>query len=183
MSNYWFISDTHFYHTNVIKFCNRPFKTMEEMNETMIRNWNERVKPGDLVYHVGDFALMLRTDEQLDNLVRRLNGQIHLVRGNHDHKRTRKCKKFASVQDYLEIKIGEQRIVLCHYAFRVWNKSHYSSWNLHGHSHGSLPRNYDQKQLDVGVDCWDYRPISFDEVTKEMKKHKSVSVDHHGRDL
>jgi len=182
MSDIYFTSDDHLGHANIIKYCQRPFKTVEEMDDALIENWNRKVKPGDTVYHIGDFALV-RSPQEVMNYVRRLNGQIHLIHGNHD--RFVKQKRpdnygFAEIVTYKEIKVGEQKIVLCHYAFKTWNGSHRGSWNLHGHSHGSLPRDFTLKQLDVGVDCWNYHPISLEEVAKEMEKHKFVPVDHHG---
>lgn len=63
----------------------------------------------------------------------------------------------------------------------VWNRSHHGSWALHGHSHGSLPVNYEARTFDVGTMCWGYRPISFVEVAQEMQKHTFVPVDNHGR--
>lgn len=182
MSDIHFSSDHHLGHTNIIRYCNRPFKTVKEMDDTLIENWNRKVKPGDTVYHIGDFALV-RNPQEVCNYVRRLNGQVHLIHGNHD--RFVKQKRpdnygFAEITTYKEIKVGEQRIILCHYAFKTWRGSHRGTWNLHGHSHGSLPRDFKMKQLDVGVDCWNYHPISYEEVAKEMEKHQFVPVDHHG---
>lgn len=174
----WFTSDTHFGHTKILGFCNRPFATVEEMDNALIKNWNDRVGHGDIVYHLGDFALV-KDLSLIEKYVRRLNGQIHLIMGNHDQKRAKGLIGFADVKPYKEITVGEQKIVLLHYAMKVWNKSHYGAWQLHGHSHGSLPRDYTMKQLDVGVDVWNYAPISFEEVREEMKKHKFTQVDHH----
>lgn len=85
----WFTSDTHFYHTNIIKYCDRPFSDVNEMNEKIIRNWNERVMPNDLVFHLGDFGLFKR-DKRPESVLNRLNGRIYLIRGNHDHTDTRR---------------------------------------------------------------------------------------------
>jgi calcineurin-like phosphoesterase family protein len=182
MSDIYFSSDHHLGHANIIGYTGRPFKTIKEMDDALIENWNQKVKLGDTVYHIGDFALV-RTPQEVMNYVRRLNGQIHLIYGNHD--RFVKQKRpdnygFAEITPYKEIRVGEQKIVLCHYAFKTWRGSHRGTWNLHGHSHGSLPRDFTQKQFDVGVDCWNYFPISYEEVAKEMEKHKFVPVDHHG---
>ena len=80
------ISDTHFSHRNIIEYCSRPFPLVQEMDETMIRNWNNVVSDDDLVYHVGDFGLT-RHYSYLINIMRRLNGKIILLRGNHDDKK------------------------------------------------------------------------------------------------
>jgi len=77
--NIFFTSDHHFGHTNIIKFCNRPFANVDEMNEELIRRWNEKIAPGDEVYHLGDFALI--TPEKLNEILDRLNGTIYLIAG------------------------------------------------------------------------------------------------------
>jgi calcineurin-like phosphoesterase family protein len=186
MSDIWHISDTHFGHANIIKYSNRPFSDVEEMNEMMIQEWNKLVKPSDQVYHNGDFAFL-----QLDKLKRllwRLNGNIHLMLGNHDKEITKhradllKHGKFVTIQHYHELKVAGKMIVLFHYGQRVWNKSHHGSIMLYGHSHGSLPPH--GLSVDVGVDCkeitHEYRPIHLDEVLKYMSKREAVVVDHHG---
>lgn len=84
MSNIWFISDTHFYHDNIIRFCGRPFANSTLMNERLIDNWNRTVKPQDKVYHLGDVAMGC-TDKELTALLRSLNGHKRLIVGNHDN--------------------------------------------------------------------------------------------------
>lgn len=74
----YFISDTHFCHSNIIKYCDRPFKDVKEMNETIINNWNNIVTNEDIVYHLGDFCLS--TDDEIKNIFNRLNGTIILIR-------------------------------------------------------------------------------------------------------
>lgn len=178
MSSIFFTSDTHFGHANIIKYCNRPFADVTEMDEQMTARWNAKVKPGDVVYHIGDFSLA-KDASLIQNYAKALNGQIHLILGNHDQKRVQFLKGFADVKPYKEVKIGDQKIIMCHYAFKTWNGSHRGSWDLHGHSHGSLPKDMNAKQIDVGVDCWNFTPISFEEVAEEMKKHVFVPIDHH----
>ena len=177
----WFTSDTHFGHRNVIEYSNRPFEHVDEMNETLIRNWNERVQPGDSVYHLGDFALCPEKDAV--NILRRLSGQKFLVWGNHD-KRLRKNKDFIAfwtkTDNMMDIKVGEQRIVLCHFPMLTWNKSHHGSWNLHGHCHGSLPDDPHSLRIDVGVDPWQMHPVSYEELAERMALKRFVPVDHHG---
>ena len=175
----WFTSDTHFGHEKIVGLCGRPFANVEEMDETLIKNWNAKVNKSEIVYHCGDFSLA-KDLKKIPQYVRRLNGQIHLIMGNHDQKRAKFLSGFADVKHYKEVKYNEQKIILCHYAFKTWNKSHHGSWNLHGHSHGSLPRDYKAKQLDVGVDVWGFSPLSFEEVSKELEKHVFVPVDQHG---
>lgn len=185
MNDIWFISDTHFGHTNIIKYDKRPFASITEHDEALIENWNALVKRGDLVYHLGDFAFY-KSVEQVERVLSVLNGQIHHVYGNHDRQQVNAAKGWASQQHYKEIKvnIGEPRkkkIVLCHYPFMTWNAAHHGSWHLHGHCHGNLQPS-STTRIDVGVPCWNYRPVSLDQIVEEMKNRKYVVVDQHTSD-
>jgi len=181
MSNeIFFTSDTHFNHVKCVElFRNHRFNNLEEMNETIIQNWNNVVSKGDKVYHLGDFALGRPSDAR--QILDRLNGQIFLIRGNHDQVAEHKlCRdKFVWIKDVHKLKIGEQKIYLCHYAWRVWNCSHHGSWHLYGHSHGSLPDLDSSLSFDVGVDCWNYTPVSMDQIRLRMCAKTWKPVDHH----
>lgn len=176
----WFTADTHFNHANVIEYSKRPFADLAEMTETLVANWNSVVERGDTVFHLGDFALSWgkKHAELVDGLLSRLKGQKWLIKGNHDRDEVTRSKRWHMVKDYHEVKVSDQRIVLCHYALRTWNQSHRGSWMLHGHSHGSLA-DIGGKILDMGVDCWAYRPIAFEGVAFAMSQRPIVSVDHH----
>ena len=181
----WFTADTHFNHGNIVSYSSRPFDDLEDMTERIIEQWNERVNHGDLVYHLGDFALSWgkRDFDPIDWILSRLNGNKWLIRGNHDREEVYKNPRWNKVEFYHELKVDlggvhKQRIVLCHYAMRVWNQMHRGSWMLHGHSHGNLS-DIGGKSMDVGVDCHDYRPISLDEVAQYMANREFVSYDHH----
>jgi calcineurin-like phosphoesterase family protein len=177
--NVWFSSDTHFGHANIIRLADRPYADLAEMDEALIANWNSRVGRDDRVYFLGD--LSFHRPEITRGIVRRLNGEIHLVVGNHDERTVRKIPDaFASVNQMLTVKLWEQRIVLCHYAMRVWNRSHYGAWQLYGHSHGTLPDDPYSLSMDVGVDPNGYRPVSFDEVRIFMSTKQYRPIDHHG---
>jgi calcineurin-like phosphoesterase family protein len=176
----YFTSDPHFGHQNVIKYCNRPFKTSQEMDEEMIARWNSKIQRDDTVYIIGDFAFHqpIPTGKILD----RLNGSKILVYGNHDKgikKHPELKAKFVKCVDYAEIYIDDQFIVMSHYAMLVWNKSHHGSWMLHGHSHGALKYPYEGKILDMGVDAHNFYPLSFAEVKKIMDTKNTQPVDHH----
>jgi calcineurin-like phosphoesterase family protein len=180
----FFTSDTHYGHKNIIKYSNRPYKTVEEMDETLIKNHNSVVKPDDKVYHIGDVAF--RKDL---GLLSRLNGTQYLIFGNHDYDRAQLSKYFFMMHDYLEIKVadpeahhGKQHIVLFHYSMRVWNKSHHGSWQLYGHSHGTLYDDPNLLSMDVGVDPRGYFPISYEQVKAHMKTKTFKPTDHHGAD-
>lgn len=157
----YFTGDTHFGHANIIKYCNRPYSSVQEMNEMLIKNWNDTVSPTDTIYHVGDFAF----DSNPQKYLVRLNGHKVLIKGNHDKKPT---PGWMQVVDYKEIKVERQTIILFHYAMRVWNKSNHGSWSLFGHSHGGLPNDPKLLSFDVGVDCHGYHPISFEKVRSLM---------------
>lgn len=170
-------------HYNIIKHCKRPFKDVYEQRNTLISNWNSKITNNDIVYILGDVGFY-KTENEFYEFFNNLNGkEKHLIFGNHD-KFIRKNKKiwniFSSLSDYKEIYITDedchnkrQFIVLSHYAFLVWNKSHHSSWNLHGHSHGTLIYPFESNQYDVGVDNNNFYPISYLEI-KEIIKNKKV---------
>lgn len=161
-TNTWFTSDRHFGHKNVIRHCNRPFESVEEMDEILIQRHNERVKPGDVFYDLGDFAFADHTP-----YLQRLNGQGHLVPGNHDHtNRLKKAVGWNKIEKLMHVKLGDIQIVLCHYAMRTWRNSHHGAIHLYGHSHGNLPG--DSQSCDVGVDCWDFYPVSIEEIRERL---------------
>lgn len=177
----FFTSDLHFGHANIIKYCKRPFKDVEEMNYELVKRWNERVQPGDNVYVVGDFIFMEPAPSQ--RIFDQLNGNKHLVKGNHD-KGTVQIKGWQWIKDLYDYRSGDDRVVLCHYPMRTWNRSHHGSLMLHGHTHGTLPP-FCNQSLDVGVDCWDYRPVTLEEIKRELKKHPPMGKEFekgYGRD-
>ena len=176
----YFTSDTHFGHTNILKHDNRPWTTIDEHDQALIDNWNRVVQPGSVVYHLGDVAWH-KQGARLDYILSSLHGTLILIKGNHDrsNKHVLKHSRWSKVCEYEEITVGDQKIILFHYRMVVWNQSHYGSWALHGHSHGSLPVNYQAKTIDVGTMCWGYTPISFSQVAEEMKKHSWEPVDLH----
>ena len=159
--HYWFTADDHFGHANIIKYCNRPFKNVEEMDEILINNWNSKVGANDIVYFLGDFCL-----KEPGRYLDRLNGVIYFIRGSHD-KKIKVCDKIKEISDIKIITIPNNNIiVLCHYAMRTWARSHYNTWQLYGHSHGRLESQ--GKQMDVGVDCNNFSPVSLAEVITIM---------------
>lgn len=171
-------ADHHFSHDNIRRFTNRPFSSVEEMDSHLISAWNEAVGPDDTVYHLGDFTLGRGAQRYLSCL----NGHIKVVPGGHDKRWIRGRSQYYNVEILpplytLEIPQEGKKwplvIVLCHYALRVWDRSHYNSWHCFGHSHGRLPPI--GKQLDVGVDSaakilGEYRPFSLVEIREIMEK-------------
>jgi len=131
----FFTADTHFGHANIIKLCDRPFTSIDDMDYTIIESWNSVVRPNDVVWHLGDFAFT-----RIEHYLAQLKGNINLIVGNHDDKVSRMQRfPFASVQEVKYIKVEGQKIYLSHYAHRTWRSSHHGSWHLYGHSHGSIP--------------------------------------------
>jgi calcineurin-like phosphoesterase family protein len=184
-----FTSDTHFGHFNVIEYSGRPFKSTEEMRDILVYNWNQLVGEKDIVYHLGDFTLS--TDlNYIDGILSQLKGKIRLIRGNHDKWANRlgslrNHSKIEWVKDYYETSYhidGDSiKVVMSHYPMRAWNKSHYGSYSLHGHCHGSLDRenaSLKLRRLDVGVDSNNYSPLTFEEIHRELRNR--VVTPHHG---
>lgn len=171
----FFTADTHFRHQNIIKYCNRPFHGTDEMDEKMIREWNRKVDYNDDIYHLGDFGF--GPVEKMSDILCRLNGHKYLIRGNHD--RVSKNPEFSRYFKWIEdtylltvkddgVKDGNQFIWLSHYAHLVWPQMSYGAWHLFGHSHGTaIPTNL--KSFDVGVDCWNFAPIGYDELKHVMR--------------
>lgn len=155
---YFFTADEHYGHENIIKYCDRPFSSVEEMDEELIKRHNETVGPGDVVVHGGDFTL--KKSPEAEAYVERLNGQHIFIRGSHDYWLKSKGPEI------WEKTIDRQHVVVCHYAMRVWPRSHYNSWQLFGHSHGNLEPV--GKQWDIGVDVNDFRPLSIEQLKEIM---------------
>ncbi len=167
----FFTADNHFGHANIIRYDKRPFADVEEMNRVMIENWNSVVQPTDTVYHLGDVSIM--RPESTREILDRLNGKIYLIRGNHDKAAEHKlCRdRFEWIKDYHFLALnGGVKIALMHYAMRVWDRRHYGSWQLYGHSHGRLPPDENVFSLDVGVDCWGFRPLKLQLIQEVMVK-------------
>ncbi len=149
-------ADEHYNHANIIKYCNRPFTSVEEMNAALIARHNEVVKDGDTVYHLGDFAFGQK--EIVMPIIKQLNGKHIFIQGSHDRWLN------GNAPSIIEFRHGNDVWVGCHYAMRVWPKSHYGAYQAYGHSHGHLPPT--GRQMDVGVDTHNFYPYSLDEVKK-----------------
>lgn len=161
----YFTSDTHFGHESIRTLADRPFESLAEMDSELISRWNGVVKPGDTVWHLGDFAH--RNSASLADYRARLNGTIHLVVGNHDVAiKGDNLALFASVQVMAEVTIRSKSIILCHYPLREWDKAWRGAWHLHGHVHGRLDDEAHGYSLDVGVDSHDYRPIGVERIAE-----------------
>lgn len=181
-SNVFFTSDTHFNHGNIIRFCNRPFSSVEEMNEEMIRRWNETVPEDGLVFHLGDFAW----GDKWKPILERLNGRKVLILGNHDYKNFPGTKQmeefFEDVQQQMYIRLEGRAVYLNHFPLLCYSGVHRRKedvvYALNGHIHLG-PLSLDGKdvermrlsypsQYDVGVDMNDFKPVSWKVVNEKI---------------
>jgi calcineurin-like phosphoesterase family protein len=176
---HWFIGDTHFLHEAMLTMQHRPYPSVDEMGEDIVRRWNEVVKPGDIVRHVGDFAVgNAAAKERIKELFKRLNGEKMLIIGNHDDQNNFVLKLgWCWVGHKKVVKIDGQVIVLGHCPMQMWDESMNASWHLYGHVHGGLPEHQTCLKMDVGVDARGMRPISFGEVKEIMSKRTFVPPD------
>lgn len=165
----YFTADTHFGHAGMMSERMgrpRPFTSVEQMDEAMIAAWNNRVRVTDEIWHLGDFAYAASA-AHCWAVFSRLNGRKRLILGNHDKARTTDLPWY-SQDERAEIVVEGRRFVLSHYGMRTWNRIHHGSLHLYGHSHGSLPGC--GQSLDVGVDVWDWRPITVPEILERMEE-------------
>jgi calcineurin-like phosphoesterase family protein len=171
----YFISDTHFFHE--LEALNRPLAG-SQMVDLLVNNWNSRVKPGDSIWHLGDFS-MHQPLATVQALFSRLNGDKHLIKGNHDHKNKAHRLAWASVHDTHMLMVDKDMFWLSHYAHRIWPAKHHGVYHLYGHSHGHLP-GYD-RSMDVGVDVPgnNYSPVSVEEVLAKLGPEDYIGKYHH----
>ncbi len=151
----FFTADTHWGHGGALGLFRRPFGSVPAMDAAMEARWNARVGPADEVWHLGDVALN-RSAASVAALLDRLHGRKHLVAGNNDPPAIRALPQWDSVSEFVEL--PAERLVLCHYALRHWRGQGRGWMNLHGHSHGRMPPMSGQR--DVGVDNWDFAPVT-----------------------
>lgn len=168
MHNIYFISDMHFHHNNIIDFANRPFLSVEEMNMKMIENWNNVVQKDDIVYHLGDFS-MKSNKEEVNKILNQLNGNITLVKGNHD-----KVGQYRYIEaDIVDNDTGNTiPLVMFHYPIQSWNKQFHGSIHVHGHDHSKDQKSgmYDDKKriFNCCVEAIEYTPISLKKILEHF---------------
>lgn len=174
----WFTSDMHFYHKNIISYCNRPFRDLEEMHDELIRRFNEKVKPDDTCYLLGD--IVFGGVHKWELILSRLNGKKALVQGNHDDRR---AKRFLPTMDTAEINsLDGIAVKLSHYPYAPIEPDEDQrylerrlvddgSWLLHGHVHCQYKVR--RNMINVGVDVWDYYPVSFEEIKGIIKPNQA----------
>lgn len=176
----FFIADTHFGHTNVIKHCARPFGNVIEMEKHFVKEWNAVVNPQDRVFILGDFSFY--DDYETQNLLKRLRGQKFLVKGNHDSMRMlKKTTGFHKITHYeeqnFELDNGELiRVCMSHFPFLSWHQMHRGAYHFHGHCHGELQlpeRLQTARIFDVGVDnlarvFGEYAPVTLERLVAHL---------------
>lgn len=169
------ISDLHLGHTNIIKYCNRPFKDVHEMNKTLVYNWNSTIHKEDIVYFLGDLAY--GRNSSTDNWLQKLNGKITFIKGNHDESSS------LELLDHMIIEFEGIKFYLTHDPANVpetWN-----GWVIHGHVHNNS-HDYDMKQrhpyinfnkrrVNLSVELTKYKPLKLSTITKQIKEGKTDS--------
>lgn len=166
----YFTADTHFFHSNIIQMKNRPYHSVEEMNETLIQNWNAKVSDNDDIYILGDF--MLKGPTLAITVLELLHGRKYLIRGNHDRyvdKSSFRRDLFVWIRDYFELCWQERYFILSHYPLLSWNGMYRGSFHLHGHQHNPPEYNLANRaagvrRLDVGVDAQGMAPVSINDI-------------------
>ena len=179
----YFTSDLHFGHKNVIGFDHRPFSDIGDMDSELIKRWNNKVNPGDMVYILGD---LIWASEDISGLIKSLNGQKILIKGNHDrwlHSSANK-KLLSGIKDYDDIRVKlesgeEKRCILSHYPIHFYNGHYHNVIMLYGHVHATreydLVRQYAKwlnqndcpvEMYNVGCMCWNYEPVTLDEILR-----------------
>lgn len=172
----WFTSDLHLSHYNSIAHNNRPYSSVQQMNEELIKHWNNRVQPNDVIYVLGDFCWGWNS-QQIQQTLDKLNGIKYLIYGNHDKLGPhRLANRWVEIVPYKEINIGNDFITMCHYPMAEWNCCYRGSYHLYGHCHGKFDlanvtkdlAHHNTKCMDVGVDANNYMPISWDEIKQKL---------------
>lgn len=166
----WIISDTHFNHKNIIKYCNRPFNSVGEMNESMIRLWNNTVSKDDIVWHLGDFAM--GTQEEIRTLVQRLNGRIYLITGNHDDHSVKWYYDCGFERVYDRPVIVENEYIFSHHPREQMAKEYKY---VFGHVHDDKDiKDYTKNTFCACVERINYKPIDWNLVKKTFLKRGAI---------
>lgn len=197
----WFSSDEHFYHRNVIGLCKRPFANLEEMHVHMIQEWNKRVKPTEKAYIIGDFSFGNKT--QTKAILDQLLGYKILIKGNHDKQAADMLEcGFQEVHENIYIDLGDHRVYLSHFPYhpmKFYNKNEFGvvmdeemldhdrrylhkrivddgkNWLIHGHVHGAWKTQ--GRQINVGVDVWDFKPVPHAKILALIEQGENSETD------
>ncbi len=174
----YYIADTHFGHTNVIRHDNRPFSSIEEMDRTIIENWNARVRDTDDIYIVGDF--IYRGAHEPEWYLKQLKGKKHFIIGNHDGavlKSNEALKYFVDVDKMAHVIDGRNHICLCHFPIAEWNGFYKGHYHIYAHIHNNtndvyyFMKKYD-RALNAGCMINNYMPVTFNELVENNRVFK-----------
>lgn len=177
MNSIWFTADEHHGHASARTGWGkphmvRPWDNVDDMTRGLIERHNARVRPNDIVRHIGDMFWRTLAPYKALEIMRALNGTHYYTRGNHEElledQNLRDCFVDIEERSFLYNLPGCPMIVLDHYAGRTWRNSGHGSWQLYGHSHGMLSELQELRAFDVGVDANNYYPVSLDEVKARM---------------
>lgn len=176
----FYIADCHFGHDNIIRFCDRPFKNADQMDQAMIQNWNSSVTDQDTVFILGDMFFRSKNEEEI---VSQLKGKKRLIVGNHDQDWMGKFKLdhyFESIDNFLEIKDEGRHITLCHYPLLSWN--HFTDgYLIYGHIHNQTWLDFwpyilaRDNMYNAGAEINDYRPVTFDQLKENNERFKRAN--------
>ena len=167
--NTWIISDTHFFHENIGKYCSRP----DNWQELVIKNWNDLVSPDETILHLGDFALGNKSN--FDLLTGMLRGRLFLIQGNHDRISKSYCETrgVTLVKNSLNVEISDQmKLIFSHRPIVPLE----DGWiNLHGHIHNVPPppegSNLGPNHINMSVEVREYRPWRLGDILNIIKDH------------
>ena len=176
MGKIFLTSDTHFGHDREFLWGPRGFTSSQEHDEAIIQNWNEVVSPDDIVYHCGD--LMLGDNTYGIECVKRLNGHIKLIRGNHDTdakiKMYKEAELFEAIQFAYRIRFKKYEYLMTHYPTLVWNgEDPKPVWNIHGHDHDKSIFHETGHNYDVCMEAHNCYPVSLEQIHADIKAHKT----------
>lgn len=163
----YYISDLHFFHDNIRRFCHRPFDNIEQMEKAMIENWNRVVKPDDEVYVLGDMFYRATSPNDIRRVLKQLSGKKYLIRGNHDKWANDKSLTsfFEWIKPYDEVEDNGRRVILFHYPIEEWNGYFRDSYHLYGHVHNAgeqlttIPRRF-----NVSADVVEFTPRTLNQL-------------------
>lgn len=168
----YYISDTHFGHSNIINMCNRPFTDIESMNWVLIEKWNKKVKKNDEVYFLGDFFYKCPQIKAIE-ILKQLNGKKYFIKGNHDKQSFLMTLKTSGLieeaREYKEIDDNNRMVVLFHYPLVSWNGMYRGSYHLYGHVHQNTIEPKVDRRYNVSVEVNDYEPKTLDELIELNK--------------
>lgn len=178
----YYTADLHFGHKKILKMDERPFQTIEEHDEYLVKSWNDRVRPEDDVYILGDFCVYSQKSP-LDYL-KRLSGRKRLIAGNHDDLLIRNpeaMEQFETVEKIQYIQDGKKRVVLCHFPLAEWHQYYRGSWHIYGHIHKSRNRAFEylsreERALNAGVMINQYQPVTLPELIDNNRAFQNSDI-------